>query len=62
MEYGRGVVDKWAKPTALQVIEHLREHRLTHVGNKKFYDQFVGRRNDSLLVKVHDDARIEDSV
>jgi hypothetical protein len=60
LEYGRGVVDKWAEPTAFQVIERLRELRLTHVGNVKFYKAFVEKRNDSLLAKVHKHARITD--
>lgn len=58
LEYGRGVVDKWVEPTPFQIITHLREHRLTHVGNVKFYDAFVAKRNDSLLVKVFDHDRV----
>jgi len=59
LEYGRGVCEL-VKPTARQVIDHLRTHKLTHIGNVKHYDHFVGKRDLSILIKVHKYARIED--
>ena len=59
LEYGRGVCEL-VKPTARQVLDHLRKHKLTHAANIKFYDHFVVQRDNSNLTGVHDHARIED--